>query len=368
MAVETDKKKERSVPKPVFTDAEAGALTFPSSKSRSFNYFKAAKLHASLYEDVTVDVQPDPARHLTQGWVYGFAKGPGGFPEEWTKIKSSNWHAFLDPNEEWEQTIYRNNANVVRQITQNLANAKARQAYAGWSTGWTRVVERHVGAWMHAEHGLGMHVFLPAQRDAPTNMINNAISVNSMHKLRFAQDLVLYNLEISGEIAGFEGSAHKDVWMNDPSWQGVRENVERLTAVRDWAEAVFAANYVFEGLVGELFRSQFVMQIAAPNGDYVTPTLMGAGESDYERDLRYSRVLFKLLADDPKHGDANRTLMEKWLGDWVPMSLAAARQLQPIWSQPTEKPVRFEDSLAHTTERMRAHLDEVEVRAPKELG
>jgi propane 2-monooxygenase small subunit len=242
MAVETDKKKERSVPKPVFTDAEAGALTFPSSTSRSYNYFKAAKLRASVYEDVTVDVQPDPARHLTQGWVYGFAKGPGGFPEEWTKIKSSNWHAFLDPNEEWEQTIYRNNANVVRQIGQNLANAKARQAYAGWSTGWTRVVERHVGAWMHAEHGLGMHVFLPAQRDAPTNMINNAISVNSMHKLRFAQDLVLYNLEISGEIAGFDGSAHKDVWMNDPSWQGVRENVERLTAIRDWAEAVFAAN------------------------------------------------------------------------------------------------------------------------------
>jgi len=111
-----------------------------------------------------------------------------------------------------------------------------------------------------------------------------------------------------------------------------------------------------------------VMQVAAPNGDYVTPTLMGAGESDYERDLRYSRVLFKLLADDPKHGDANRTLMEKWLADWVPMSLASARQLQPIWSQPTEKPVRFEDSLAHTTERMRAHLDEIEVRAPKELG
>src|SRR3989440_12998854 len=134
MAVETDKKKERSVPKPVFTDAEAGALTFPSSNSRSFNYFKAAKLHASLYEDVTVDVQPDPARHLTQGWAYGFAKGPVAFPEEGTKIKASNWHAFPRPNEEWEQTIYRNNANVGRKITQNLANAKARQADAGWTT------------------------------------------------------------------------------------------------------------------------------------------------------------------------------------------------------------------------------------------
>src|SRR3989440_7433514 len=295
--------KERSVPKPVFTDAEAGAQEFPSWQSPSFNYFTPRKRRATVYEDVTVDVQPDPARHLSQGWVYEFADGIGGYPEEWTALKSSNWHEFLDPNEEWEQTIYRNNANVVRQISQNLANAKARQAYAGWSTGWTRVVERHVGAWMHAEHGLGMHVFLPAQRDAPTNMINNAISVNSMHRLRFAQDLVLYNLELSEEIPGFDGKAHREAWMQDHAWQGVRENVERLTAVRDWAEAVFAANYVFEPIVGELFRSYFVMQAAAPNGDYVTPTLLGAGENDYERDLRYSRALYGLFANDAKHGD-----------------------------------------------------------------
>ncbi len=62
--------KERSVPKPVFTDAEAGAKEFPSSKSRSYNYFTPKKRRASVYEDVTVDVQPDPERHLTQGWIY----------------------------------------------------------------------------------------------------------------------------------------------------------------------------------------------------------------------------------------------------------------------------------------------------------
>ena len=36
MATETPV-KERSVPKPVFTDAEAGAKEFPSSTSRSYN-------------------------------------------------------------------------------------------------------------------------------------------------------------------------------------------------------------------------------------------------------------------------------------------------------------------------------------------
>ena len=41
--------KERSVPKPVFTDAEAGSQEFPSSTSRSFNYFTPAKRRASRY-------------------------------------------------------------------------------------------------------------------------------------------------------------------------------------------------------------------------------------------------------------------------------------------------------------------------------
>jgi propane 2-monooxygenase small subunit len=129
--------KERSVPKPVFTDAEAGSKEFPSSRSRSFSYFTPAKRRASVYEDVTVDVQPDPERHLTQGWIYGFADGTSGYPQEWTALKSSDWHKFLDPNEEWEQTIYRNNANVVRQVQHNIANAKAAHVFVGWNRAWS---------------------------------------------------------------------------------------------------------------------------------------------------------------------------------------------------------------------------------------
>jgi propane 2-monooxygenase small subunit len=359
--------KERSVPKPVFTDAEAGAREFPSSNSRSFNYFIPAKRRASLYEDVTVDVQPDPERHLTQGWIYGFADGPGGFPKEWTSLKSSNWHLFLDPNEEWEQTIYRNNANVVRQISQNLANAKAARAFDGWGPKWTTVVERHVGAWAHAEHGIGMHVYLTAQRDAPTNMINNALAVASLHKLRFAQDLILYNLDLSESVEGFEGAAHKDAWQNDPVWQGVRENVERLTAVRDWAEAWFATAVVFEPLVGELFRSEFVMQVAAPQRDFVTPALMGAGESDVARDARGARALFSMLVNDEQDGDENRKTLQSWLDAWTPQSVAAARLLQPVWSQPAEKVVRFEESLEHSKRRFKELVEQLGLTTPKEL-
>ena len=107
---------------------------------------------------------------------------------------------------------------------------------------------KHVGAWAHAEHGLGMHVYTPANRDAPTNMINNALSVGAVHKLRFAQDLILYNLDLDDEIEGFDGQAHIAAWQEDPIWQKTRENVEKLTATRDWSEAFFATAVVFEPL------------------------------------------------------------------------------------------------------------------------
>ena len=359
--------KERSVPKPVFTDAEAGAKEFPSSHSRSFNYFTPRKRRATVYEDVTVDVQPDPARYLSQGWVYAFADGPGGYPQEWTALKSSNWHEFLDPNEEWEQTIYRNNANVVRQISQNIEHGRTAHVFQAMNRAWVRVLERHVFAWAHVEHGIGMHVYTPAQRDAPTNMINNAMAVGAAHKLRFAQDLILYNLALSEEIDGFDGSIHKQTWQEDPIWQPTRELVEGLTGIRDWAEALFATTIVFEQLVGELFRSGFVMQAAALQGDFVTPTIMGAGESDAAREQRGARALFRMLTDDETHGPENKETMQRWLADYTPKAVNAGRTLQPIWSQPSEKVVRFQDSFERSRLRFESLLGDLGLETPKEV-
>src|SRR6266853_1513179 len=240
MADSTTVADQNTGPEIHITNADAGASKFSGSDSRSFNYFTPRGRSASVYEDVTVDVQPDPTRYLLQGWLYAFADGVAGFSETWTKVKSSDWHVFRDPNEQWHRTIYIRQANTVRQIQQTLAMAKSQEVFVRWDTSWVKCVETHASTWMHPEFGLGMHVFVPAQRDAMTNMINNAICVNSMDKLRFAQDLALYNLAVSEQIPNFNGTAHKQTWLNDPVWFGVRENVERLTAAPDWAEQVFA--------------------------------------------------------------------------------------------------------------------------------
>jgi propane monooxygenase small subunit len=198
-------------------------------------------------------------------------------------------------------------------------------------------------------------------------MINNALAVCAAHKLRFAQDLILYNLDISEQLDGFDGAAHRAAWHQDPVWQGVRENVERLTGTYDWAEAFFATALVFEPLVGELFRSHFVMQCAALQGDFVTPALMGVGEADAQRDERAARRLFELLVTDPAHGAENRAQLQNWLATWVPRSMGAARQLQPVWSQVSEKVVTFEDSLRRAKDRFGDLVEGLGLDVPKEL-
>src|SRR6202021_334177 len=309
------------------------------------------------YEDVTVEVQPDPRHYLSQGWLYGFSDGRGGYPLDWTALKAwgsdrpepkrfpgsggkgydwpaLGWHEFRDPNEEWELTLYRYNANVVRQLNQNIQNAQQAKAFDVWNRNWVQFVERNVGAWMHVDHGLG-----------------------------------LYNLTLSEVVDGFNGTAHLETWNEDPAWQGVREVAEQLTGIDDWCEAIFAANVVFEPLVGELFRSHLVMHAAPRNGDFVTPTVVGAEEYDFaERDLRYTVPMFRLLTNDREFADQNRELIMRWMSTWVPRGICRPRALQPLWSQPEAKPGRFEDGLDAAKNRFAGILTDLDLDAPKELA
>jgi propane monooxygenase small subunit len=148
----------------------------------------------------------------------------------------------------------------------------------------------------------------------------------------------------------------------------VRRVAEQLTGIDDWAEAIFAANIVFEPLVGELFRSHLVQQASPGNGDFVTPTVVGAGEYDYsERDLRYTKAMFQLLTSDKEFADHNVGLLNQWLSTWTERALAAARELQPLWSQPDAKPPRFEDGLDRAKSRFSGILSELNLQDPKEL-
>jgi propane monooxygenase small subunit len=343
--------------------AAAGASAFAGSDSRKYNYFEPKGRRASHYEDMTVDVQPDPQRYLIQDWIISFADGTPTYSETWTKAQSSNWHAFRAIDEEWERTHYQRQSTIVGMIAGAVENGRRCGAPQRFDQAWIKILQNHIGAYKHAEFGLGVST-MHAQRYGYTQMINSAILTNASYKLRFSQDLTLYLCELALDIPSLDLEAGKQQWLESPVWQPTRTAIETIGGATDYLEQYFAVNAVFEPLVGELFRSGFVMQAAAAQNDFLTPTVVSAAEGDYHRNLANTVELFHLLANDPEHGAHNKALFAGWLQAHGALALAAAKSLQPIWSQPRVKVVQFSDALANAVERTKTIAGQIGVEMP----
>ena len=344
----------------------AGAATFPGSDSRKYNYFEPKGRKASHYEDMTVDVQPDPERYLLQDWIISFPDGTPTYSKDWTAAKSSNWHKFRAVDQEWEKTHYQRQSTICGMVQNTIENGRKSGAPARFDPAWVKILQNHLGAYKHAEFGLGTST-MQAQRYGYTQMVNNAILTNSSYKLRFAQDITLYLSEIGLDLPGFDVAAGKTHWLEDPIWQGTRKSIESIMGSTDYLEQYFATNAVFEPLVGELFRSGFIMQAASAQNDFITPAVVSAAEADYERNLANTVELFHLLGADPTHGGHNIALFNKWLAKHADLALDAANHLQPIWSQPRVKVVTFPDVLARAKNRIAGIARELELTVPASL-
>ncbi len=342
----------------------AGSAVFAGSDSRKYNYFEPKGRKATHYEDMTVDVQPDPKRYLLQDWIISFADGTPTYSEGWTALKSSDWHKYRAVDQEWERTHYQRQSTIVGMVTNVVENGRRSGAPKRFDKAWVKVLQDHLGAFKHAEFGLGTSL-MQAQRYGYTQMINNAILTNSSYKLRFSQDLTLYLGELALDIDTLDLDAGKTHWMEDPAWQGTRHAVEAIMGATDFLEQYFATNVIFEPLVAELFRSGMVLQLAASQNDFMTPSVVSSAEGDYERNLANTIELFSMLTHDMEHGDANRRVLVGWAEKHGQLAVEAAAHLQPIWSQPRVKAAQFVDAQEQSHNRLRAIAAEVgfDVRA-----
>jgi propane 2-monooxygenase small subunit len=344
----------------------AGAAKFAGSDSRKYNYFTPKGRKATHYEDMTLDVQPDPKRYLLQDWIINFADGTPTYSEKWTEAKSGDWHAFRAVDEEWERTHYQRQSTIVGMISQAIENGRRSGAPTRFDKAWVKVLEKHVGAYKHAEFGLGTSL-MHAQRYGYTQMINSAILTNSSYKLRFSQDLTLYLGDVGLDIAGFDAEIGKTHWLQDPIWQPTRQLIETIGGADDFLEKYFAINVVFEPLVGELFRSGFVMQAAASQNDFITPTVVSSAEGDYQRNLANTVELLHLLASDGAHSAHNTALFNRWLKTYGDLAVTAAKNLQPIWSLPHTKVALFPDAYATAVDRITGIANQLGLKLPASI-
>ena len=346
----------------------AGSAEFAGSDSRKFNYYEPKGRKATHYEDMTLDVQPDPERYLLQDWIINFPDGTPTYSKDWTRAKSSDWHKYRAVDQEWEKTHYQRQSTICGSNQNVIENGRRSGAATRFDPTWVKVLADHVGAYKHAEFGMGTSL-MQAQRYGFTQMINNAILTNSSYKLRFAQDLTLYLGEIGLDIpGGIDKDAGKRNWLENPVWQGTRRAIEEIMGATDFLEQYVAINFVFEPLVGELFRSGFILQVAASHNDFITPSVFSAAEGDYERNLANTVELVQMLTNDKDYATHNKAVLTEWIEKHTKLCLMAASQLQPIWSQPRVKVASFTDAFAQAKNRLGNILNQCGLPLPSAVA
>ena len=356
----TTERPERSVPKPQFTDAEAGAREFPDSS--------AARPSLQLLQARQAQADPLRGRHRRRPARPAPLPVPGldlrlrrrlprATRSTWTKLKAwgvdkpepengpgtgsqhvddwpaHGWHEFRDPNEEWELTIYRYNANVVRQVNQNIENARKAKAFEQWTKNWVqlrRAQRRRVDAHRAHPRPLRVRRVQPLRPDEHAQH-RHGREQRAQDPLR-AGPRALQPHPLRGDRRLRRRGAHRRVEQRrrvagrPQGHRGAHRGRRRLGRV----------HLRHQHRVRAAARRAVPQQPGAcrpPRATATTsrPTVVGAGEYDYsQRDLRWTQACFGPLAHDREFADHNKQLMQGWLSHWVPQCLEAARSAAAV--------------------------------------
>ena len=197
----TTERPERSVPKPASSPTprrvHASSPT-PAPSARRYNYFKPAKRKQTHYEDVTVDVQPDPRHYLVPGLDLRLRQRSRRLPAALDEAQgvgrrqararsaapaAGGLHVQTGPPTAGTSSATRTRSgsrpstattrtSSGRSTRTSRTPATPRRSTCGPTTGCTSS-SGNVGAWMHIEHILGLYVFAlatsaPARRTCTT--------------------------------------------------------------------------------------------------------------------------------------------------------------------------------------------------------
>ncbi|HEX3695790.1 MAG TPA: toluene hydroxylase [Polyangia bacterium] len=186
------------------------------------------------------------------------------------------------------------------------------------------LLERALTPLRYVFHGFQMVAAYVGQM-APVSRITIAALLQAADETRRIQRIAYRMAQVRLQRPSF-GDGSLAAWQEDPTWQPLRELVERLLVAYDWGEAFVALNVCAKPLLDDLFMVQLPL-LAKERGDF----LLGQIASSLNRDCDWHRQwTASLLAVALRASPANRAAVERWREIWWPRALLAAEALVPL--------------------------------------
>lgn len=271
---------------------------------------------ASRYQEGTFELQSVRNFHYRPTWAPEYEI----FDASRTKIVLEDWNVLLDPRQ-----FYYGSYTLARARMQEAAEAD-----------FSLVEGRGLADAMPADvRDLALSVLVPlrhAEWGANTNSMFIASygygaalatpsTFKAMDHLGMAQYLTRLGLTLSGTEILDEAKA---AWMDDADWQGLRHYIEDCFVLQDPIELYVAQNVALDGLLYPLFYGEIDGRLAGMGAGAVVSMLTRFQAEWYAETERWVNALIKIMG---KESDANKALLEDWIGSYY---TRASTALEPI--------------------------------------
>ncbi len=309
---------------PLSTPAAAESL-------RDFSFIKPSKRRLTEYEAVTIRQQWETGGFDKGGHFITPADGRAPWREESTALRHPDWFAFRDPAQLWQRPYVRMQAEQERAIERLTEDSLAAGAFADTDRAWLdEFIAGHYRVWSFFENGL-FRAFAPAQREALSDCLGNALCFQAFDQMRHAQAIVSHLVAAEAAVPGLSDAGAKQRWLDEPAYQPLRRLVEQLVATDDWCEIPVATNLVVLPLIAEVAIGGLIRRQGPLHEDAIAPFIAMTAERDRRRNVAWTQALVKMVTDDKlPNAAANREVIGGWLLKWQPRALAAVAALAPI--------------------------------------
>jgi hypothetical protein len=326
---------------------------------RDFTYIRPSGRRLSEYEAVNMYVQVEQGLMGSDGWFVLRADGRTPWCTDSTKLRHPHWFDFRDPAKLWQRVYTRNQAEQERAIERVTEETILRGALADIDKDWLElVIRQHYRVWSFVEYGT-FRPWATAQREALSDTLGSVCVFEGLDRLRHAQDIVIWLMELEMQLPGFQDEGGKERWVTEPCYQPTRRLIERLMHDQfDWGELAVATNLVIDPILTEVAVFQLIGRNGSLHGDVVTPFIVSTAQRDRRWSLAWTEALVKMVTEESvPAAKANKELIEDWVCTWTPLALDAAGALAEVYDKVPFKQAPFEQVLAGAQAAQRRILD-----------
>ncbi len=271
---------------------------------------------ATRYQEGTFDVQATENFHYKPLWE----------PEYWhydtgkTAVVMLDWYKPLDPRQFYYATYNISRANMIQSVERNFAFAEERRLVEKISAEARKQIDTYLLPLRHLHWGANMNMTEICQRGYGTAVTAPCIFSAGDH-LGMAQILSRIGLLLDGQ-TGVGLDMAKEVWVNDPAWQGIRKLIENTLVERDWFQLYVAQTLAINGVVFDLV---YKLADAGWKDASLPVAMLTEFMSDWRADeSKWSDSVIKTVAAESAE---NKALVSQWAAHWIGRAVEAAKPL-----------------------------------------